>query len=67
MGKGGKRKNRPRSWKQATAGGTLVLKGRSFEKEYVVGPTEVEVKTPDELQVRTEEAIVEATKKQPQS
>ena len=65
MGKGGKKKNWPRSWKQAAAtGGTLTLKGRGFERELVVLPLRVDAKTPPELEEEVDEAIVAETKKQ---
>jgi hypothetical protein len=68
VGKGGKKKNWPRSWKQAAAtGGTLTLKGRGFEKELVVLPLRVEAESPTELAERVEEVLIEATKKEPES
>ena len=64
MGKGGRKKNWPRSWKQAAmVGGTLTLKGRAFEVEHVVAQLRV-VATPSELEERFDEAIIAETGKQ---
>ena len=57
-----KPKTWPRSWKQAAlVGGTLTLKGRSFEHELVVVSERVEASTPEQL----EEAVVERMRKAP--
>lgn len=64
MGTGGKRKNWPKSWRQAAAtGGAMVLKGRSFEREYVVLPLTIEAE-PEELVEKVEAALTDATKMQ---
>ncbi len=68
MGKGGTRKGWPRSWKQAAVtGGTLTLKGRSVEVNYVVLPLRVEGEGPGELEERVEDALVAETLKMPPS
>lgn len=65
MGKGGRKKAWPRSWKQAAASReALTLKGRGFEAAYVVVPLRVEVETPAEMERRVIEAIVTATRVQ---
>jgi hypothetical protein len=59
MGKGGRAKIWPRSWKQsAIVGGTVTLKGRSFEKDLVVLPMTVEAESPAHLEERGDEALV---------
>ena len=65
MGKGGRKKNWPTSWRRAVmVGGTLTLKGRSFEHELVVLPLRVEVETPEALREKVDDAIVAKTGKQ---
>lgn len=50
MGKGGKKKVWPRSWRQAAAmGESMVLKGRGVEAEYVVLPLRVPADAPEAL------------------
>lgn len=73
MGKGGKRKNWPRSWKQVgMTGGVLQLAGRNFESaELVVLPVQVIVSDvehpPDVLRERVEAVLTATVKKQPES
>lgn len=65
MGKGGRKKSWPRSWKQSViVGGTLTVKGRGVGAEFVVIPLRVEAKGPAELGDRIEEAVVDQTLKQ---
>jgi len=66
MGKGGKKKDWPKSWKQVAAvGGTMVLRGRSFDREYVV----LSVRDAEEpgLVENLEAVIIERTTRQPPS
>jgi hypothetical protein len=68
MGKGGREKTWPKSWKQtAILGGTVTLKARGFEKDLVVLPLTVAAKTPAELAEGVDEAVVAETLKRPPS
>jgi hypothetical protein len=65
MGRGGRPKRWPRSWKQAArAGGPFVLKGRGFEREYVGLSVRVEADTPERLVETVDDALVAATRGQ---
>ena len=65
MGKGGRRKTWPRSWRQAAVvGGTMTLQGRGFEKEYVVLPLKIEAETPPELEKGVDEPLADAAQVQ---
>ena len=65
MGRGGRPKPWPKSWKQtARVGGSLTVRGRSFEREYVVVPVRVEADTPEQLAEMVENAIVAETSRQ---
>jgi hypothetical protein len=63
LGSGGKKKTWPKSWQQAAMNGTLTLKGRSFEREYILLPVRVEAARPNELEERVDAAVVEETLK----
>ena len=58
MGSGGKKKAWPKTWKQTARGGRpLILKGRSFEREYIASGMRVEADTPEELVEAVEQAL----------
>jgi hypothetical protein len=65
MGRGGRPKQWPRSWKGAAlVGGALVLKGRSFEREYVALPVRIGADGPEQLAEKVEDVIVADTTRQ---